>query len=167
LRSALADRLRITKGEAGRRIDEAADLGERRALSGDSFAPRLTATATAQRHGLIGDGHVRVIRSFLAHVPAEVDVPTRDAAEADLAHKASEYRPDELAKYAQRIMDWLNPDGELSDQERARKRGITLGKQEFDGMSRLSGYITPEARATFEPVLAKLAAPGMCNPVPD
>jgi hypothetical protein len=69
-----------------------------------------------------------------------------------------------LAKYAQRIMDWLNPDGELSDQERARKRGITLGKQEFDGMSRLSGYITPEARATFEPVLAKLAAPGMCNP---
>jgi hypothetical protein len=167
LRSALADRLHITKGEAGRRIDEAADLGERRALTGDSLAPQLTATATAQRHGLIGDGHVRVIRSFLAHVPAEVDMPTRDAAEADLAHKAGEYRPDELAKYAQRVMDWLNPDGEFSDQERARKRGIILGKQEFDGMSRLSGYITPEARATFEPVLAKLAAPGMCNPDDD
>jgi hypothetical protein len=164
LRSALADRLRITTAEAGRRINEAADLGQRRALSGESLAPQLPATATAQRQGLIGDGHVKVIRSFFAHLPAEVDQPTRDAAEADLADKASGYRPDELAKYAQRIMDWLNPDGEFSDAERARKRGITLGRQECDGMSRISGYLTPEARATFEPVLAKLAAPGACNP---
>ncbi|SOJ56640.1 hypothetical protein MSIMFB_04116 [Mycobacterium simulans] len=164
LRSALADRLRITKAEAGRRIGEAADLGERRALTGEPLAPLLTATAAAQRDGLIGDGHVREIRSFFAHLPVEVDLPPRQAAEADLAHKAREYRPDELAKYAQRIMDWLNPDGEYSDEERARKRGITIGKQEYDGMSRISGYLTPEARATFEPVLAKLAAPGACNP---
>src|ERR1700737_2505756 len=75
LRSALADRLRITKAEAGRRIDEAADLGERRALTGESLAPQLTATANAQREGLIGDGHVRLIRSFLAHLPAEGDLP--------------------------------------------------------------------------------------------
>ena len=107
---------------------------------------------------------MKVIRSFFAHLPTEVDLFTREAAEADLADKARGYRPDELAKYAGRIMDWLHPDGEFSDQERARKRGITLGKQEYDGMSRLSGYLTPEARATFEPVLAKLAAPGACNP---
>lgn len=31
-------------------------------------------------------------------------------------------------------------------------------------MSRLCGWITPQARATSEAVLAKLAAPGMCNP---
>src|ERR1700739_1844932 len=37
LRSALADRLLITKADAGRRIDEAADLGERRALTGESL----------------------------------------------------------------------------------------------------------------------------------
>src|SRR6201993_2625887 len=164
LRSALADRLRITKAEAGRRIDEAADLGERRALTGESLAPQLKATATAQREGLIGDGHVRVIRSFFAHLPAEVDLLTREAAEADLASNASEYRPDELAKYAQRVIDWLNPDGEFSDQERARKRGITIGKQEFDGMSRISGLVTPELRAAIEAMLAKLAAPGACNP---
>jgi hypothetical protein len=164
LRTALADRLRITKAEAGQRIHEAADLGERRALTGEPLAPQLTATATAQRQGLIGDGHVRVIRSFFAHLPAEVDQPTREAAEADLARKASGYRPDELAKYAQRIMDWLNPDGELSDEERARKRGITIGTPEHDRMSRISGYLTPEARAALEPVLAKLAAPGACNP---
>jgi hypothetical protein len=44
LRSALADRLRITKAEAGRRVEEAADLGERRALTGEPLAPQLPAT---------------------------------------------------------------------------------------------------------------------------
>src|SRR5947209_4619251 len=164
LRSALADRLRITKAEAGRRIDEAADLGERRALTGEPLAPQLKATVAGQRAGLIGEGHVRVIRGFFAHLRAEVDVSTRQAAEADLAEKARGYRPDELAKYAQRIMDWLNRDGEFSDAERARKRGIVLGKQQFDGMSRISGLVTPELRAAIEAMLAKLAAPGACNP---
>ncbi len=164
LRCALADRLHITKADAGRRIADAEDLGERRALTGEPLTPRLSHTAAAQRDGLIGDGHVAVIRSFFAHLPAEVDLGTRDAAEADLAGKAGGYRPDELAQYAQRIMDWLHPDGEFSDAERARKRGIMLGKQEFDGMSRLSGLLTPELRAAMESMLAKLAAPGACNP---
>jgi Domain of unknown function (DUF222) len=167
LRSALADRLRITKADAGRRIAEAGDLGERRALTGEPLAPQLAATATGQRDGLVGDRHVKVIRNFFAHLPAEVDLGTRDAAEADLAGKAGGYRPDELAKYAQRIMDWLHPDGEFSNQERARKRGIVLGKQEFDGMSRISGLVTPELRAAIEAMLAKLAAPGACNPDDD
>ena len=164
LRCGLADRLRITTGEAARRIAEARDLGQRRALSGEPVAPQLPATAAGQRAGLIGDGHVKVIRSFLAHLPVQVDALTRQAAEADLAGKAAGYRPDELARYARRVMDWLHPDGEFSDAERARKRGITLGAQEFDGMSRLSGLVTPELRAAIEAMLAKLAAPGVCNP---
>jgi hypothetical protein len=164
LRSALADRLRITKAEATRRIADAEDLGARRALTGEPLAPLLSHTAAAQRDGLIGDGHIKEIRYFFDHLPAEVDPGTREAAEADLAGKAAGYRPDELAKYAKRIMDWLHPDGDFSDQERIRKRGITLGTQEFDGMSRLSGLVTPDLRAAIEAMLAKLAAPGACNP---
>jgi Domain of unknown function (DUF222) len=164
LRSVLADRLRITKAEAGRRIADAEDLGERRALTGEPLAPLLSHTAAAQRDGLIGDGHVKEIRKFFAHLPAEVDLGTREAAEVVLASKAAEYRPDELAQQAQQIMDWLNPDGEFSDEERARKRGIVVGKQESDGMSRISGQVTPALRAAIEALLAKLAAPGACNP---
>ncbi|WP_263988251.1 13E12 repeat family protein, partial [Mycobacterium conspicuum] len=59
---ALADRLRITKPEASRRVAEAEDLGQRRALTGEPLAPLLTHTAAAQHDGLIGDAHVRVIR---------------------------------------------------------------------------------------------------------
>ncbi|MGD1254231.1 HNH endonuclease signature motif containing protein [Mycobacterium seoulense] len=164
LRVGLADRLHITKGEAARRIAEAADLGERRGLTGQPLAPQLSASAAGQRQGLIGDGHIKVIRTFFARLPVAVDAVTRESAEVDLAAKATGYRPDELARYAQRVMDWLHPDGDFSDAERARKRGITLGAQEFDGMSRLGGLVTPELRAAIEAMLAKLAAPGACNP---
>ncbi len=164
LADALANRLRISRADANRRIAEAADLGERRALTGETLAPQLTATAEAQREGRVGDGHVTVIRSFFRRLPDGVDLLTRQAAEADLANKAKEYRPDELAKYAAVLMDCLNPDGDFTDEDRARRRGIVLGRQGLDGMSRLSGYLNPELRATFDAVLAKLAAPGMCNP---
>ncbi|MBV9320149.1 MAG: DUF222 domain-containing protein, partial [Mycobacterium sp.] len=54
--------------------------------------------------------------------------------------------------------------GQFSDADRARRRGLTVGKQEADGMSFLRGYLTPAARAALEAALAKLAAPGMANP---
>src|ERR1700728_612214 len=64
LAPALANRLRITRAEASRRIHEAADVGERRALNGEPLEPVLPATAQAQRNGDLGAGHVAVFRSF-------------------------------------------------------------------------------------------------------
>lgn len=164
LATALANRLRISRTDANRRIAEAADLGERRALTGETLPPQLTATAQAQREGRLGDEHVAVIRRFFRRLPVGVDPLTRQAAEADVAHKATQFRPDELSKYAEVLLDCLNPDGSFTDEDRARCRGIVIGRQEFDGMSRISGYLNPEMRATLDAVLAKLAAPGMCNP---
>ncbi|BBX95874.1 HNH endonuclease signature motif containing protein [Mycobacterium lacus] len=164
LGSVLASRLGVTRGEASRRVAEAADLGERRALTGQPLAPRLTATAAAQRAGRIGDGHVRVIRDFVRRLPVGVDVETQDQAEAHLARLATQFRPDQVARLAARLMDCLNPDGDFSEEDRARRRALVVGKHDVDGMSRISGYLTPEARATVEAVLARLAAPGMCNP---
>ncbi len=164
LRTALANRLHITPGEASRRIAEAEDLGERRALTGEPLPAQLTATAAAQREGKIGREHIKEIQAFFKELSAAVDLGIREAAEAQLAELATSRRPDHLHGLATQLMDWLHPDGNFSDQERARKRGITMGKQEFDGMSRISGLLTPELRATIEAVLAKLAAPGACNP---
>jgi Domain of unknown function (DUF222) len=105
-----------------------------------------------------------VIRGFFHRLPEFVDVETRVKAEAHLARLAGEHRPDELAKLADKLTDCLNPDGDFTDTDRARRRGLTLGRQDTDGMSPITGYLTPEARATLDAVLAKLAAPGMCNP---
>jgi Domain of unknown function (DUF222) len=164
LPAALANRLRITRAEASRRIHEAADLGERKAITGEPLPPRLPATAAAQRNGRIGAAHVAVIRSFYHRLPDAVDLETRAQAEAQLARLGGEHRPDELAKLADKLTDCLNPDGNFTDDDRARRRGIIIGRQDIDGMSPINGYLTPEARATIDAVLAKLAAPGMCNP---
>ena len=160
----LADRLGVTRAEANRRIEDAADLGERRALTGEPVPPRLAATASAQRAGLIGEAHVRVIRGFVEDLPCWIDADTRVQAETQLAGFATQYRPEQLAKLAAKLADVLNPDGEFSDEDRARRRGLTLGAQDRDGMTALRGWLTPAARAALEAVLAKLAAPGMANP---
>jgi hypothetical protein len=164
LSHALADRLRISRGEASRRVAEAADLGPRCALTGEPLAPRLTATAAAQRAGQIGAAHVAVIRRFFDELPCWVDAPARECADVDLARWATQHRPETLRKVAERLACYLNPDGEFTDAERNRRRGLRLGNQGRDGMSQLTGWLTPQARATLEAVLAKLAAPGMCNP---
>lgn len=70
----------------------------RRALKRPTSNRSWTNTAKAQRDGLIGDGYIKIIRWFFAHLPAEVDVLTRDAAEADLAGKPPGCGPDQLAK---------------------------------------------------------------------
>jgi hypothetical protein len=164
---ALADRLRITRGEANRRIGEAADLGPRTALTGEPLAPLLVTTATAQRDGKIGPSHIAVIRHFFDRLPGSVDIETRECAEKHLATLATQYRPDQIAKLADRLADCLNPDGSYPDDDRGRRRGLILGKQDIDGMSPLRGWLTPETRATVEAVLAKLACPGIANPEDD
>src|ERR1700748_2037491 len=98
LAPALANRLRISRAEASRRIHEAADLGERRALNGEPLPPALPATAEAQRSGDLGAGHVAGIRSFFHRLAHFVDIETWHKAEAQLARLGTEHRPDELAK---------------------------------------------------------------------
>ncbi|WP_243632974.1 DUF222 domain-containing protein [Mycobacterium uberis] len=57
-----------------------------------------------------------------------------------------------------------NPDANYTDGDRSRRDGLTLGKQNTDGMARLNDWLTPETHATVETVLAKLIAPDMANP---
>lgn len=160
----LANRLRITKAEASRRIADAELLGDRYSLTGQRLEPALSATAAGQRAGMIGAGHIKEIRRFLKELPGWVDESTRTRVETDLARLAKRFRPDEVRQAAERIAALINPDGDFADEDRVRKRGITIGRQDIDGMSPISGYLTPELRAGLDAVLSKWAAPGMCNP---
>ena len=160
----LADRLRIYRRDAARRIEQAADLGARTTLAGLPLPPRLEATAAGQRAGLIGDEHVKIIRGFFGQLPCWIDEPTRVEAEHKLAEVAANYRPDELQRFADWYAAALNPDGTFTYADRARKRGISIGLQDRDGMSAIKGWLDPELRAGLDAVLAKWAAPGMCNP---
>jgi hypothetical protein len=165
LADVLATRLRISKGEARRRIKLAELLGPRRAFTGEPLPPKLPNVAAAQQRGDIGADHVKVIEQFFDELPAHVDYQSREAAEADLARIATGLGPAQLRKAAARLAQLIDQDGNPpSDDDRARRRYLSIDKQGPDGMSRISGLLDPEARATLEAVFAKWAAPGMCNP---
>ena len=167
-RAVLSQRLGISGSDAGRRLAEAAQLGPRRAVTGEPLEPQLPGTAAAQARGEIGTEHVAVIRGFMEHLPPNVDPGTRAAAESQLSGLAGGLTPDGLRKAARQLIGYLDQDGTLDDErEHARKRGLTIGRQELDGMSRITGWIDPELRATLDAIFAKLAAPGYCNPDDD
>ncbi|MGV0908041.1 DUF222 domain-containing protein, partial [Mycobacterium novum] len=67
-----------------RRIDEAADLGPRRTLTGQPLAPVLPAVATAQRKGRLGAEHIAVIRALFDYLPDSIDAGTLAQAEQHL-----------------------------------------------------------------------------------
>ena len=161
----IADVLRISPGDAKRRIRLAGQLAPRSTLTGQSLPPVFPATAKAWHAGEIDGEHLRVIDKFFTGLPDHVDPADAVKAEVFLARQSAVLRPDQLEKLASQLALRLNPDGEFSDADRARKRGFTwCGGQGPDGMSTARLVATPELRAMLEALMAKLAAPGMCNP---
>lgn len=164
-RNVLATRWRISTSEAGRRLDEAAVLGPRRTLTGEPLDPVLPCTAAAEAHGVINSEHVKVIREAMNGIPPAIDTITRAQIESDLVRAAIGIGPKELKDAANRTLFLLDQDGpEPDDTERARRRGVTIGPQQRGGNTAINGNLSPEARAIYEAIWAKWAAPGMCNP---
>jgi uncharacterized protein DUF222 len=151
----IAYRCRMSKGEAQRRVKRAGLLGPRRALNGEPLAPQWEHTAAAHAAGTIGDEHVEVIGTFFKALPASIDATTRGQVEQTLAEVATGLGPTELAKAATHLLGLLHPDGELSEDDTAKKCGLTLGRQQPDGTSYLGGWISAKMRALLEPVQAK------------
>jgi hypothetical protein len=153
-RSALWQRLRITPKEITRRFKLAARIRPRRSLSGPPVAPELPELAAAVEAGAVGDDHIRAVCRAVDVLPACVSPTDVATAERKLVEHATTVDAGIVAKLGQRIADYLNPDGLFSDEDRARRRGLYLGAQGPDGMSRLSGLLDPEARAYFEAIEA-------------
>jgi hypothetical protein len=127
LADVLSTRLRISKGEATKRIKQAELLGPQQTLTGEPLAPKLANTAAAQARGEIGPEHVRIIEKFFDELPGHIDGRTRDQAEADLARTATGLGPTQLRAAAERLAFLLNQDGDLPDDaDRARRRYLTI-----------------------------------------
>ncbi|GAB0105927.1 HNH endonuclease signature motif containing protein [Nocardia sp. JMUB6875] len=156
--------LRLGHAEAGARVNAAEQLGQRQVM-GQVLEPNLAWVAAAQEQGLVSADHARRIVQIVRRIPAVTDPELVGKAEMELAHFATRSTPDDLPKLGDRILGFLDPDGKLvSEDDRQARRGIILGKQGVDGMSSISGQLTPALRALLDPVFADLAQPGMCNP---
>ncbi len=160
----IANKLRISPAEARRRLRDAGLVAARIALTGVPMPPILSDAAPLWHRGELDPDHLRVMAQFLADLPAETPFDLTESAQRKLAEKSVQLRPDQLKKLADLMLILINPDGKYTDVDRARRRGIVIGRQQADGMSPISGLLNPELRATLDAVLGRLAAPGKCNP---
>jgi hypothetical protein len=162
----LAIRLHVSSVDAKHRVRDAANLGPRVSITGEPLPPAREHIAAAQAAGAISGEHIAIMETFHTKLPGWVDEATRTQAEQTLiTNAAAGQTPEELTAATDRVLYLLDQDGPPPDDaEKARKRALTVGKQDADGMSKVTGYLDPQGRATFDAITGKWAAPGMCNP---
>lgn len=162
----LRDVLGLSGREAAARTRLADDLGAWTTMSGERGLPHLAATAAALQDGRISVRHTQIIRTALAKLPHVVRSDERWlVAERTLGEAARSLDTDQLTTVAQRLLAHLDPDGQFTaDDDRQRRRSVTVGSQGVDYMSSLSGTLDPTTRALWDVVVAKWARPGMNNP---
>ncbi len=154
VRDQLATRLRITAGEVRRRMRLAVRIRPRRSLTGPSRPPELPILAEAVEHGALGEDHIYEVCRALDRLPRAVCDHDRSEAERILVEHARTEDSLFVSALGRGLADVYNPDGLFDEQDRQNRRGLTLGRQGPDGMSRLTGWLTPKARAYFETIAA-------------
>lgn len=159
----LCTRMRISKDEADRRLADARDLGPRHGMDGELLEAALPACADALAAGAINGDHVREIRRALTTAAKHADPAACAELEGVLATAATGITPHTLRELATYALNTLNPDGDGPDQA-TRKRGITFGRQDIDGMIRVSGHVDAELGAYLKTITQVWGAPGVNNP---
>jgi hypothetical protein len=168
LKDVLAERLHLDTGDIAKRLQQAEQLGPRWTLTGQELPPVLTHTAAGLARGELAPEHVGKITEALKELPGWVDDATREQAEHDLAQQGAGLRPADLRELGKHLGAMIDPDGdEPNDDLQQRQRGLHYGRQQPDGMTRVSGYLDPETRALLDVVNAKEAAPGANIPAGD
>ena len=150
LAHSLSARLRIPPREVTRRMKVAARICARRQLTGPPLPPELPLVADAVQAGTIGEDHLRAITAAIDRLPSCVSLQDRTDVEASLVREAAKNDAEIVKAVGRRIDEIFNPDGDFDETDRARRRGLVLGPQGPDGMSRLRGWIDPETRAYVE-----------------
>jgi len=152
--------LRISERDARARIRAAGVCGPRRAVIGPLLSPIQPCTAAAAHDGLIGVEHTRIIDP--REDPGRCSRRGGGARREIVGRVRRDHEPGRaLVTVGHRLLAHLNPDGNLTEAaDRARRRGLNLGRQEVDLMSGISGNLTPGCRAELDALFAKLAAPG-------
>jgi hypothetical protein len=163
VREMLWARLRLTPREIIRRFKLAARIRPQRSLTGPPVPPELPELAATVEAGAVGEDHIRAVCAALDVLPSCVAPPDAADAERTLVHHATKLDSGIVTKLGRRIADHLNPDGNFDENDRARRRGLRLGPEGPDRMSRLSGLLDPEDRPYFEAIEAAVR-PGRHQP---
>ncbi|MGB3485718.1 MAG: DUF222 domain-containing protein, partial [Mycobacterium sp.] len=148
----LRHRLRITAAEVTRRMKLAARIRPRPSLTGPPRPPELEALAAAVEDGALGEDHIQKVQKALDALPNCVSPDDMARAEADLVRHARTQDSAFVTQIGHTLSDVYNPDGIFDDADRTASSYLTLHKQGPDGMSKITGNLTPEARAHLEAI---------------
>src|SRR5437764_4914588 len=116
--------LRISPGQANRRVADARAVCPRVHITGEISQPALPIAAAALAEGAICEEHLRVIRRTVQDLPPDTTPQIRAAVEIPVVAEALEIKPVQLAKAAHRIRGYHEPDGTCPHEKQAdRRRG--------------------------------------------
>jgi hypothetical protein len=156
----LAGLLTLSPAESGTRVRQAHALGPRTTLTGERLAPLLPAAAAARAQGAITGRQVDVIISAMARLrAAQLPVEQQADAETFLVDQAHRFDATTLAGIARRLLDTLDPDGQLAEEHSQQRRRFLSCVPNGDGMHRLTADLDSETAALARTVLHSLAAP--------
>ncbi|MGP5612796.1 DUF222 domain-containing protein [Corynebacterium variabile] len=92
-------------------------------------------------------------------MPHEVQDRVATAADAPVAELVRTAGPDAVADLRPFLTGIAGIDETYTDDDRARLRGVTIGRQRDDGMSPISGDLTPELASILQRLTADHANP--------
>jgi len=153
----LVSTLRLSPGEANRRVRAAEALASRTTMTGESLEPRRPVIAAAQRAGDVTPEQVHLIQRALDRV----DRPGFDPAdvargEALLIAHATTFEPKVLGQLAARVVDAIDPDGTLPEEQLSRdRRHLSLRPTrdgDYVGEFRLTGVLGAKLCAVLRPL---------------
>jgi hypothetical protein len=156
----LTQALRISVGEASRRVLAAGQVGERVSMTGQRMDPVRPVLAAAQRCGDVTPEQVHIIAKGLAAVDrAGFDPADIAAGEQILTDAAVQVGPKDLQGLTDRFVDAINPDGSRPREELNADRRFLLMRPTKDGAYRGEFRLTGALGAKLEAVLSPLSRP--------
>lgn len=119
--------LRLDPREANTRAKAAHATGVRRGLTGQPLPPIYPVLAEAEDAGDISERHQRVVVDTIEKLPEQVQAEHGEQIEADLVGYARQFDPHQLARLAERISAYYDPDARLKDVDyRAKHRDLSV-----------------------------------------
>ncbi len=150
----------ISQGDATGRVKAAAQILPRPQMTGGEAPPILPELAQAVDGGCVGAEHVKIIVETMAKVPPTVPAQARDLCEQTLVDTAVDCDPNYLGHAAQRILDRVDPDGELDDTTPASKMELHFGTRSTrTGLTPIKGQLDDYGVAVIKKAIDGLSAP--------
>ena len=156
----LRQALNISNADAIGRVKAARQILNRETLTSDELPPLLPVRAHAVDNGKLGAEHIRTIVETMDKIPAAAPAAAIAACEKALVETGVACDPNFLERAATRILERVDPDGDLDDRTADARMGLDFGGRNIrTGLTPLKGHLDDHGVEVVKKALDALAAP--------